>query len=182
MSDSTTSEATPPLTEPTTETPTETPTDVRAWGAFVYRVESIVQHPDVENLTLVRLAGHPELLVANKFDSGDFRYAANDLAVLLPVGAVLPQWLLADMDALRLNSKGKTVGTLGGNKGNRIVPRVFGGTPSNGMLRKLAPPSGAVPGNGPYGEISRGGENPETIVVSEGDNVTDFLGITQHVG
>lgn len=167
-----------------TETPAEThvietPSEERPFGVYVYRIEAIVQHPSAENLTLVTLSGHPEQLVANKLDDGAFRYAANDLALLLPVGAVLPQWLLADMDALRTNSKGKIVGTLGGNKGNRIVPRVFADTPSNGMLRRVA----TKQANGP-GFITFYVTNYEGTerAVREGDNVADFLGVTQHVG
>lgn len=149
----------------------------RPFGAYVFRVEAIAQHPRGENLTLVSLAGHGEHLVANKLEDGSWRYRAGDLAVLMPVGSVLPHWLLKDMDALREDSKGKIVGALGGNKGNRITPRTFAETPSNGMLRKCK----AVPGDA--GEPTRwyvAGENGEDVLVAEGQDVTALLGIVQH--
>lgn len=147
-------------------------TAARPFGVYVFRVASIAQHqhPEGANLTLVTLAGHPEPLVANKLEDGTWRYAEGDLVILLPVGAVLPHWLLADMDALRENSKGKIVGTLGGNKGNRITPRTFAETPSNGMLRRCAG------GPGAWTVVDEAGvAHP----VEEGQDVAAILGVTQ---
>ena len=157
--------------------PDATATTSRAWGAYVFRVEAIAQHPRSEGLTLVKLAGHGEHLVANKLEDGTWRYKPGDLAVLMPVGSILPQWLLKDMDALRTDSKGKVVGALGGNKGNRITPRIFAETPSNGMLRKCK----AVPGEdgGPV-RWTIAGEDGVEKPVAEGWDVTAILGITQH--
>jgi len=146
----------------------------RPFGVYVHRVGDIAQHPGSEGLTLVTLAGHGEPLVANKREDGSWRYAGGDLCQLLPVGAVLPDWLLDEMDARRVNSKGKTVGTLGGNKGNRVVPRTFADTPSNGMLRRCG-----GGGDAPWTVRDAAGVEHE---VTEGQDVAGILGIVQAGG
>jgi hypothetical protein len=139
-------------------------------GIRIHRVETIHQHPhaDGANLTLVRLAGLDDELVANKLDDGSFRYQPGDLVMHIAVNTILPDDLLKTLDLWRIDSKGKGKGTLGGNKGNRMVKRVFAETVSLGMMTKVR--DGKV--YKPTGEV---------MEVQEGDDVSEFFGTTEYV-
>jgi hypothetical protein len=149
------------------------------FAVLVHTVESIIQHPQVENLTVVRLVGHPEPLIANKED-GKFRYEAGvSLVQLIPVGAILKRWLMEDLHAWDY-AKGK--GTLGGNRKDRVTARKFpsldGGEErfeSAGMMR----PVDFVIRDGKRVDYITG-EGGTELEVKHGDDVTTFLGVTQH--
>lgn len=139
----------------------------------VHAVEAIRPHPHADNLTLVRLRDHDRELVANKRDDGSFRYAPGDLAVLYPVGAILPRDLLEEMGAWD-EAKGK--GTLASNRGNRVGPRKFANLDGNPDPAERYESRGALrPILG--GRLERNGE---TIVVEHGTDVTAFLGIEMY--
>ena len=164
----------------------------------VLEVEGIRPHPNADNLTLVKLREHADELVANKLEDGSFRYRPGQLLTLLPVGAILPQWLLEEMDAWKVDPEtGKGKGLLAGNRGNRVgsrkfAPLVEGGDryESRGALR---PVLAARDYARKVGDATVQPEifyvlNPERakaeglsqgeMPVEHGTDVTDFLGIT----
>jgi hypothetical protein len=146
----------------------------------VHTVATIEQHPHAENLTVVRLVDHDLPLIANKNEDGTLRYTPGvSLVQLIPVGAILKRWLMEDLHAWD-HEKGK--GTLGGNRKDRVTARKFpsldGGEErfeSAGMLR----PVDFVTRDGVRVDYITG-EGMNELEVKHGDDVTAFLGVTQH--
>jgi hypothetical protein len=169
-----------------------------ATRAYALEVEAIRQYPTADNLTMVKLRDHAEELVANKREDGSFRYVPGQILVLLPVGAILPQWILEEMDAWKVDPvSGKGKGLLAGNQGNRVgsrkfAPLVEGGDryESRGALRpartfsdyarivdgETVTPEGFFVVNDEKARILGASEGEMTVV--HGTDVTDFLGIT----
>lgn len=158
---------------------------------YALAVESIEAHPNADNLTLVRLRDHPLTLVANKLDDGSFRYRVGQILVLLPMGAILPEWLLREMDAWKENPEtGKGKGLLAGNRGDRVgarkfAPLVEGGDrfESKGAMRPALEGAADAEGTpGWYitnpGAPGSGGKAEGELIVQHGTDVTDFLGVT----
>lgn len=156
----------------------------------VLEVEGIRPYPTADNLTLVKLRDHAEELVANKREDGTFRYAPGQLLTLLPVGAILPRWLLEEMEAWKVDPvSGKGKGLLAGNRGDRVGSRKFpplveGGEryESRGALRPVSTAGGGadVPAASFVLNPDRArdlGPSEGEMAVAHGADVTDFLGI-----
>jgi RNA ligase (TIGR02306 family) len=97
----------------------------------VVQVESVENHPNADRLSLVRLKGLGYLCVSGKLSDGSHRYVHGDFCVYIPSAAVLPEWLLKEMDFWD-EEKGK--GTLAGSDGNRVKPLKLRGIFSEGVL------------------------------------------------
>jgi hypothetical protein len=144
-----------------------------ATRAYALEVEAIRQYPTADNLTMVKLRDHAEELVANKREDGSFRYVPGQILVLLPVGAILPQWILEEMDAWKVDPvSGKGKGLLAGNQGNRVGSRKFAPLVDG----ETVTPEGFFVVNDEKARILGASEGEMTVV--HGTDVTDFLGIT----
>jgi len=101
----------------------------------IVRVSEVVDHPNADRLSLVRLEGLGYLCVSGKLEDGSPRYRAGDLVVYIPNAAVLPEWLLREMDFWNAET-GK--GTLAGSNGDRVKPLKLRGIFSEGLILGLA--------------------------------------------
>jgi len=145
----------------------------------VVRVASVEDHPNADRLSLVRLEGLGYLCISGKLEDGSPRYRAGDWCVYIPSAAVLPEWLLKEMDFWD-EEKGK--GTLAGSDGNRVKPLRLRGIFSEGVLYPL----------NAYGEDEFLTNDPAKAVcwfveapigeneVNLGDDTSSFLGITKY--
>lgn len=95
----------------------------------VVRIEKKANHPNADRLTIYNIGGYN--CISNKLPDGSDRYNVGDLVVYIPENAVLPEWLLKEMDFWD-NEKGK--GILAGKEGNRVKPLKLRGIFSEGVL------------------------------------------------
>ena len=140
-----------------------------------------------ENLSIVRVVfpidAHEGLeargiefkdVVANRREDGSFRWAEGETCVYVPEGAIVPDDVLKERGYWD-EEKGK--GLLEGKKGNRVKMRRFAGFESRGLLFKVQRANTGMTAE--YAEqITRGNQ---ALRVTEGDDVAEFLGITEHV-
>lgn len=119
----------------------------------VVTVESVIDHPQADRLSLVRVRGY-ECVVAKRKD-GSHRHAAGDRVLYVPVGGELPEAILRDQGFWRDGA-----GTLFGERRNRVSAIELCGRLSLGLLLPL--PEGAA------------GAEP-------GECFADRLGITKYV-
>ncbi|MCK9532495.1 MAG: hypothetical protein M0R77_18440 [Gammaproteobacteria bacterium] len=133
---------------------------------LVTTVGAVRDHGDT--LTIVTVGEHE--VVANKKEDGTPRWTAGELVVYVPEGAIIPDDVLKERGYWD-EVKGK--GLLEGKRGNRVKMRRFAGFESRGLLFKVLPSVDAIPEN----HIQRGCDYQG---VNLGDNVMEFLGITEH--
>lgn len=135
---------------------------------LVTTVDAVRDHGDT--LTIVTVGEHE--VVANKKEDGTPRWTAGEPVVYVPEGAIIPEDVLKERGYWD-NVRGK--GLLEGKRGNRVKMRRFAGFESRGLLFKVVTHS-----NGPLnGDLAvfRGNDQ---MMVCEGTNVMEFLGITEH--
>lgn len=135
---------------------------------LVTKVDAVRDHGDT--LTIVTVGEHE--VVANKREDGSPRWVAGEPVVYVPEGAIVPEDVLKERGYWD-DVKGK--GLLEGKRGNRVKMRRFAGFESRGLLFKVVT-HGAGPLNGDLA-VFRGDDQ---IMVTEGTNVMEFLGITEH--
>jgi RNA ligase (TIGR02306 family) len=97
----------------------------------VVRIESVEDHPNADRLSLVRLENLGYLCVSGKLEDGSPRYKVGNLVVYIPSAAVLPEWLLKEMDFW---NKDTNKGMLAGPNGDRVKPVRLRGIFSEGIL------------------------------------------------
>lgn len=97
----------------------------------VARVATVDNHPNADRLSIVTLEGMGFTCISGKLEDGSPRYAVGDLVVYIPSSAVLPEWLLREMDFWNAEL-GK--GTLSGTLGDRVKPMRLRGVFSDGVL------------------------------------------------
>jgi hypothetical protein len=147
--------------------------EMPAEQGFACRVVKIDDvRPHGENLSIVTVAGNE--VVAN-LDNGNFRWAAGELAVYVPEGAIIPDDVLKERGYWD-EERGR--GMLEGKQKNRVKMRRFAGHESRGLLFKLEPID--VDGLDPTltHKVVRG--PMMHLAVKEGLDVAEFLGITEH--
>lgn len=105
-------------------------------GCPVVRL-TVSAHPDRRSLAVARFTGGRVVVAAGLLRSGD-------LAVFLPAGTLLPDWLLK---ALGRWDRSKGAGALRGVNGNRVFAARVGGVVSHGLLYQVRPP--VAPGASP---------------------------------
>lgn len=149
--------------------------------AFVTKVVSV--EPAGDTLSIVKVEGVEEGVVANRNEDGNFRWHPGQWCVYVPEGATVPQDVLQERGYWEPGAKKGLLG--GGSKGNRVKGRVFaknpdgtGGYPSKGLLFYV---------NSTFANaanwISRGAKaTPESpmggMAVELGQDVTEFFDIT----
>jgi len=97
----------------------------------VMRVQEVMDHPNADRLSVVKLEGLDYVCISAKHEDGSDRYRVGDLVIYIPSAAVLPEWLLRSMNFWD-DAKGK--GTLAGSEGNRVKPLKLRGIFSEGLL------------------------------------------------
>jgi len=141
----------------------------------VVRVASVEDHPNADRLSLVRLEGLGYTCISAKISDGSHRYLTGDLCVYIPSAAVLPEYLLKEMDFWDTE---KNKGTLAGADGNRVKPLRLRGVFSEGLLfpvREHRPE--------PYIETGWGyitDTNGDSRKVFTGEDMSSHMGITKY--
>ena len=97
----------------------------------VVRVAEVIDHPNADRLNIVRLEGLGYTCISGKLEDGTPRYKAGDYVVYIPSAAVLPEWLLKEMDFWNAETN---KGTLSGSNGDRVKPLKLRGIFSEGVL------------------------------------------------
>jgi len=148
----------------------------------VVRVASVEDHPNADRLSLVRLEGLGYLCISGKLEDGSPRYQAGDWCVYIPSAAVLPEWLLREMDFWN-EETGK--GMLSGSDGNRVKPLKLRSIFSEGVLYPVdfneePDEMGADIVTTVQAENLKYPERFEDVPVELGQDVSEILGITKY--
>lgn len=133
-------------------------------------IEDVRPHGD--NLSIVTVAGNE--VVANRREDGSFRWEAGETCIYVPEGAIIPDDVLKERGYWDAE---KDKGLLEGKRGNRVKMRRFAGHESRGLLFKVEK-AGFMDALD-SGWFVRRGYNLHRI--AEGDDLAEFLGITEHV-
>jgi RNA ligase (TIGR02306 family) len=145
----------------------------------VVRVSEVVDHPNADRLSIVRLEGFGYTCISAKLADGSPRYKTGNWVVYIPSASVLPEWLLKDMEFWN-EETGK--GTLAGSDGNRVKPLKLRGVFSEGVLFPVKwDDELALTGGGSVLEIPDPTcpDAPDLYIVELGENVAEVLGITK---
>ncbi len=145
----------------------------------VVRVSEVVDHPNADRLSIVRLEGLGYTCISGKLEDGSPRYKTGNWVVYIPSASVLPTWLLKDMEFWN-EETGK--GTLAGSDGNRVKPLKLRGIFSEGVLFPVKwDDELALTGGGSVLEIPdpNSPDAPDLYIVELGENVAEVLGITK---
>lgn len=149
----------------------------------VCRINSKEKHPNADRLTIYHIGGYT--CISNKLEDGSDRYNVGDLVVYIPENALLPDWLLMNMNFWDYE---KHKGTLAGHDGNRVKPLKLRQVYSEGVLYPISTIKNYDEGL----DIPDGYTNEDLFIfkdyiggvtfmpVQEGDDVSDFLGITKY--
>ncbi len=97
----------------------------------VVRVESVIDHPNADRLSIIKLVNLGYTCISAKLDDLSHRYKVGDLVAYIPSSSVLPPDLLQIMGFWD-NESGK--GTLAGSNGNRVKPMKLRVTFSEGLV------------------------------------------------
>ena len=144
----------------------------------VVRVSEVVDHPNADRLSIVKLEGLGFTCISGKLEDLSHRYKVGDVLVYIPSASLLPEWLLKEMD-LWNEETGK--GVLDGGDRNRVTPRKLRGIFSEGVLYPLnAYGDDELLTNDPTKAVCWFVETPDgENEVHIGDDVSSFLGITK---
>jgi len=142
----------------------------------VHAISAVREHPGADNLTIVTVGDTGVELVANKKADGSWRYQPGDLAVFFPEGAVIPEATLRQMGYWD-EAKGK--GVMAGSKGNRVKMRRLADFPSPGALLKVERQHWPEVGRDAF--LLWSDLRNEGREVAPGEDVQDFLGVTEYV-
>ena len=132
-------------------------------------VDDVIDHPNADRLTIVKIGGFN--CISNKLEDGSWRYNKGDLVVYIPEAAVLPEWLLKQMDFWDAE---KNKGALNGPYGDRVKAIKLRGVVSQGVLYP-------VEHNIHYWVNGATKDNVvRQVPVKVGNDVAEFLGITKY--
>lgn len=143
------------------------------------RVADVVNHPDADRLSIVRLEGFGYTAISGKLADGSPRYKAGDWVVYIPSAAVLPKWLLKKMDFWN-EETGK--GTLAGTNGDRVKPLKLRSIFSEGVLYPVRAygTDGYITRSFQYAELATiDGTDGLEYSVKLGQDASEILGITK---
>lgn len=131
-----------------------------------------------ENLTVVTVDGHE--VVANLKEDGSPRWVSGEWVAYIPENAIVPEDVLKERGYWEADAK---KGMLAGSKGNRVKARNFAGINSAGLLFKVQRAGEDWVNDDPKPVLWRGQEpaSEQAISVELGQDVTEFLGITEYV-
>ncbi len=143
------------------------------------KVDSIVDHTTQPQNSVVSAAGLS--IVTMKNADGSFRFDEGELVVIVPENAIVQEQQLRETGFW---NEEKNKGYLAGSKGNRVKGRVVDGVPSEALIWRIQDLGG---------HVSYGHEDVPLVVLpfpksmiqvgvfKEGDNLAEFLGITEYV-
>lgn len=139
-------------------------------------VQSIVSvEPYGENLSIVTTSeGHK--VIANKREDGSFRWSVGERVAYVSEGSILPEDVLKERGYWDF-SEGKDRGLLDGGKRNRVKMKKLAGFESRGLLFRPETIAGMVDVQVTF---KRGDKHSEAV--REGDDVSEFFGITEFAG
>lgn len=133
------------------------------FGCNIVEINHVEDHPNADRLSIVRIGGFN--CIRAKLEDGSHRYSAGDWVVYVPEAAVLPEWMLRQMDFWKDDK-----GTLAGPKGDRVKAIKLRGIFSQGVLYQL---------ERKLGEWVLNADNVrETVRL--GQNVAELMGITKY--
>lgn len=140
---------------------------------LVEDVQEVIEHPDADRLSLVRINGF--YVVSAKLEDGSPRYKVGDLVAYIPEGSVLPEWLLKEMDFW---DDEKGIGRLNGSKGNRVKAMKLRGVLSQGVMYPLCGLTNEETGTH-YRKWIKGSDG-YVHKTGLGFDVADILGVTKY--
>lgn len=146
--------------------------------ARIATVENVRRHGDTLTIVTVRDGDAVHEVVANLQEDGTPRWSEGEIVVYVSEGSIVPDDVLRERHYW---NEEKGIGLLEGKKGNRVKMRRFAGFESRGLLFKTR--AGSFMGvsmqfvdRGPKGVPGA----PGALGVRVGDDVSEFLGITEH--
>lgn len=129
----------------------------------IKRIRAIEPHTNADAIELAVIDGYRSIIKKGEFRQGD-------LVAYIPEAAILPEWLLKQLQFWD-SEKGR--GKLNGKQGNRVNAIRLRGELSQGLCYPLLTDS-----SGNHLLVTE--EVPDGVVVQEGDNVVDELGIIKY--
>lgn len=156
--------------------------------AFITQVVSV--RPLGNNLSVVKVRGSDNEIVANRTEHGDFRWKVNEPVVYVPEGAIVPDDVMQERGYWNDDKKR---GLLEGKKNNLVKMRRFGPeedrVESRGLLFKVEDAHLLFDERGIKSEVfpvrrgdrlttDRDPETPGMGPILMGSNVAAFLGLT----
>jgi hypothetical protein len=140
-------------------------------SAIVTRIESV--EPYGENLSVVTTAEGKQV-IANKLEDGSFRWRVNERVAYVSEGSIIPDDVLKERGYW---DEEKDRGLLDGGKRNRVKMKRLAGFESRGLLFRIEMIAGAFD---PVVKFKRGHQLSEAV--RQGDDVSEFFGITEFQG
>lgn len=137
---------------------------------LILPIDKVENHPNADRLSLNHIRGYQA--VSNKSEKGEHRYKEGDLVAYIPVGSMVPESLLR---ARGYWDTFKDRGFLGGENHNVVMPINLRRIVSRGLifpLEEIEPHISSL--------YLKNGDGHARLV-KEGDDVTQFLGITHSV-
>ena len=125
----------------------------------VYKL-TIEEHPNADAIELARVGDYLSIVKKGEFKTGD-------LGVYIPEAAVCPEWLLKEIGL---------EGKLAGKAKNRVKAIKLRGILSQGLIYPVIGESSNFPDACTFAVKNE----TDTMGVGEGDDVTEFLGITKY--
>lgn len=140
----------------------------------VCKVLEITKHNNADTLVVVGVMGYKCITKLNA--DGSYPYNIGDYVIYIPESALLPEWLLKEMNFWNYEeNKGMLVGT----NHNRIKAIRLRGQYSEGLLYPVIKSNGKLYINRKH--ISDNEVSSELFVISEGEDVSEYLGIRKWV-
>lgn len=139
--------------------------------AIVTRIESV--EPYGENLSIVTTA-EGNKVIANRTEDGSFRWSVNDRVAYVSEGSIIPDDVLKERGYW---DEEKDRGLLDGGKRNRVKMKKLAGFESRGLLFR----NEAIAGMIDVQVMFKRGEQ-WSDPAREGDDVSEFFGITEFAG
>jgi hypothetical protein len=140
-------------------------------GAVIQQVASV--EPYGENLSIVTTS-EGNKVIANRKEDGSFRWAEGETVVYVSEGSIIPDDVLKDRGYWDTE---KDRGLLDGGKRNRVKMKKLAGFESRGLLFRAETIAGMVDVQVTF---RRGEAHSEPV--REGDDVSEFFGITEFKG
>lgn len=132
---------------------------------LIKRIKSVEKHPNADRLEIVRVDGYECIVKRDE-------YRPSDLVAYIPEQAIIPEWLLTRLGFAWDHEKNK--GPLHGKNGDRVKAIKLRGVLSQGLCVPVIQDSYTT------GTIMTGKDPLAFASVSEGDDVTEILGITKY--
>lgn len=140
---------------------------------LVEQVKNVRDHPNADRLSLLDINGFT--CISAKLEDGSHRYQNGDPVAYIPEGALLPEWLLKEMDFW---DSEKNIGRLNGRQGNRVKAMRLRGILSQGVIYPCCGITNEETGTH-YKKWMKMADG-QIHKVAVGQDVVDQLGITKY--